>query len=204
VAASVARRVPAPPRSRWAWRSARCWWARGCSPARAPDSAVLAGSVLAWAIVAPALVRGGDRQRRLHRQLVGWLLWPAVGMMVTTGVLGLARAGDRSSGRSRNWASWSASQPRRLWGALAASGLAVVLLSWLVFGVHPLLGPGRGGGVADTDRRLRADRRRDRHRPARFAGTAGAAGAGRAGPGGATGERRLRLHQRGCGGPNRR
>ena len=99
---------------------------------------VLAGSVLAWAIVAPALVRAGIASAD-YTALVGWLLWPAVGMMVTTGVLGLASRW-RSFVRAVSELGQLGGQPRRLWGALAASGLAVVLLSWLVFGVNPLLG----------------------------------------------------------------
>jgi uncharacterized oligopeptide transporter (OPT) family protein len=99
---------------------------------------ILAGSLLAWAVVAPALVRAGVATAD-YTSLVGWLLWPAVAAMVTTGLVGLLRRW-RSFVQAVSDLGQLGEQPRRLWGALAISGLTVVLLTWLVFGVHPLLG----------------------------------------------------------------
>ena len=51
---------------------------------------MLAGAILAWAVLAPALVSAGIATAD-YSSLVSWLLWPAVTMMVTSGLVGLLR-----------------------------------------------------------------------------------------------------------------
>jgi uncharacterized oligopeptide transporter (OPT) family protein len=107
---------------------------------------MLGGSILAWGVLAPALVRGGIAQAD-YVSLVSWLLWPGVALMVTAGLVGLAARWRTFAGTA--WravtsvgrlASATHAEPRWLWGGLALLGAAVVCLSWVIFGVHPLLG----------------------------------------------------------------
>ena len=99
---------------------------------------MLAGAILAWAVLAPRLVGAGIATAD-YSSLVSWLLWPAVTMMVTSGLVGLLRRW-RSFARAVTDLGQFGTQPRRFWAGLAITGAAVVLLSWLVFHVHPLLG----------------------------------------------------------------
>jgi uncharacterized oligopeptide transporter (OPT) family protein len=98
------------------------------------------GSIVAWGLVAPALVRGGVA-RADYSSLVAWLLWPGVAMMVASGLVGLV-------GQWRSFAK-AISDVKRLrgtsfagegWGPIGASGAVVVVVTWLVFGVHPVMG----------------------------------------------------------------
>jgi uncharacterized oligopeptide transporter (OPT) family protein len=99
------------------------------------------GSIVAWALVAPALVRAGIA-RADYTSLVAWLLWPGVAMMVAAGLVGLV-------GQWRSFAK-ALSDVKGLggvarerdggWVPLLAVGAGVVILTWLVFGVHPIIG----------------------------------------------------------------
>ncbi len=102
---------------------------------------LLAGAVIAWVLLGPALVRAGFAQAD-YTSLVAWLLWPGMALMVAAGLVALAlRWRDFAgalSGVRRLRASPGA--PRGGGWAVVAAGAAVVLLGWLVFGVHPALG----------------------------------------------------------------
>jgi uncharacterized oligopeptide transporter (OPT) family protein len=102
------------------------------------------GSVVAWGLLGPALVKAGIGQAD-YSSLVSWLLWPGVAMVVASGLVSLAglwRSFARAVGAlSRLQASGQTRAPRS-WAGLLLSAAAVVLTSWLVFGVHPLLGVG--------------------------------------------------------------
>jgi uncharacterized oligopeptide transporter (OPT) family protein len=101
---------------------------------------LVGGSILAWGVVAPALV-GARVADATYTSLVSWLLWPGLGIMVSSGLVGLL-------GRWRSFAKAFSgvkdlradTRSRDGWAPLAALGVAVVLLTWFVFGVHPLLG----------------------------------------------------------------
>nr|WP_176068522.1 OPT/YSL family transporter [Anaeromyxobacter diazotrophicus] len=97
---------------------------------------VLAGSVVAWALVAPALLRSGAVPEAAYGPLVGWLAWPGVALMLGSASVALAgqartlpRAlGDlarlRGGGRSALWL-----------GGAAVAGIAVVGAAG--FGLRP-------------------------------------------------------------------
>ena len=103
---------------------------------------MLAGAVLAWAVIAPALVRAGMAGAD-YQALVAWLLWPGVAAMVAAGLVGLV-ARWRSFARAivdvGRLGAGAQSESRRFWTALLLAGLAVVALSWAIFGVHPAWG----------------------------------------------------------------
>jgi uncharacterized oligopeptide transporter (OPT) family protein len=101
---------------------------------------LLAGSILAWGLVAPALVRAGIA-RAEYSSLVSWLLWPGVAMMVSSGLVGLATRW-RSFAKALSDVSElrAGSRERGGWVALFVVAALVVLSSWLVFGVHPAVG----------------------------------------------------------------
>jgi uncharacterized oligopeptide transporter (OPT) family protein len=104
---------------------------------------LFAGSVIAWGIIGPALVRAGIGQAD-YSSLVSWLLWPGVAMVVASGLVSLAglwRSFGRAVADLSRW-KWGGARASRSWPGLLASGAAVVLTSWLVFGVNPLLGIG--------------------------------------------------------------
>jgi uncharacterized oligopeptide transporter (OPT) family protein len=101
---------------------------------------LLAGSIAAWGVLAPMLTRAGIAKAD-YASLVEWLLWPAIALMVSSGLTGLAL-------RWRSFAKafvdvkdlGAAAGEKTSWPTLVASGAAVVLLTWWVFGVHPVLG----------------------------------------------------------------
>jgi uncharacterized oligopeptide transporter (OPT) family protein len=101
---------------------------------------ILGGSVLAWGIVAPLLVRSGFASAE-YTSIVSWLLWPGVGVMVASGLVGLATRW-RSFAKALSDVSelGAGSRGKGGWAALLSIAAAVVLLSWAVFGIHPLLG----------------------------------------------------------------
>jgi uncharacterized oligopeptide transporter (OPT) family protein len=97
---------------------------------------VLAGSLLAWAVIAPALVRSGAVPEAAYGPLVGWLAWPGVALMLgsaSVSLAGQARTLPRALGdlaRMRG--------PGRaavLLGVAACAGMMVV--GALGFGLRP-------------------------------------------------------------------
>jgi OPT family oligopeptide transporter len=101
---------------------------------------LLGGSVLAWGVIAPALVRAGVA-RAEYTSLVSWLLWPGVAMMVASGLVGLVGQW-RSFAKALSHVKELRSSPRDAvgWAPIFVLGAAVVLLTWVVFGVHPVAG----------------------------------------------------------------
>jgi hypothetical protein len=123
-------------------------------------ASLLLGSALAYGVGAPSLLDRGlviaaDPSRSWFRELVSWLLWPGVAMMVASsfaafalGVPGLvgsfrrSPAGPAQAGRSavlpRGW----------LLAAIVASSSLVVALLWGIFGVGPVAGVAAVGFAA--------------------------------------------------------
>jgi uncharacterized oligopeptide transporter (OPT) family protein len=101
---------------------------------------LLGGALVAWALLAPALVQAGIAEAS-YTSLVGWLLWPGMALMVSAGLTALAlrwRSFYRSIadvGQLRRQPGTSVS-----WWALGAAAATVVLVGWRVFDVHPALG----------------------------------------------------------------
>ncbi len=101
---------------------------------------LLLGAAVAWGGLSPALVRAGIATAE-YTALESWLLWPGVALMVAAGLVGLLLRWRTfvqvavGVGRLRQ-------QPGAARGGLGLllSGIAVVVLGWLVFGVNPLLG----------------------------------------------------------------
>jgi uncharacterized oligopeptide transporter (OPT) family protein len=97
---------------------------------------VLAGSLLAWAGIAPALVRAGVVSEAAYGPLVGWLAWPGVALMLgsaSVSLVGQARAVPRAIAdlaRLRG-----AGLPAVLLAATA--GGAVIVAGALGFGLRP-------------------------------------------------------------------
>jgi putative OPT family oligopeptide transporter len=109
---------------------------------------LLAGALLAWAVLGPALVRAGIAQAE-YQSLVSWLLWPAVALMVAAGLTELAsrwrsfapavRALGQAAAAVARGDARRAGEPRRVLLALGASAACVVALSWWFFDVHPVM-----------------------------------------------------------------
>jgi uncharacterized oligopeptide transporter (OPT) family protein len=101
---------------------------------------LLGGAVIAWGILGPGLIRAGVA-RAEYVSLVSWLLWPGMALMVAAGLVALAvrwRSFARVFSRLGGLQPASGGSGGGL--ALVLSGAAVVLVAWLVFGVHPALG----------------------------------------------------------------
>lgn len=101
---------------------------------------VLLGSLLAWAITAPALVRTGLVAEADYAHLSAWLTWPGVALLVSAAIVSLAQQADSFRGAARDLLSLRsrAQGPRwELFAALAAALLAVVV-GRLEFGLSPL------------------------------------------------------------------
>lgn len=100
---------------------------------------MLAGAAIAWMVIAPQLVARGVAGAS-YPELVSWTLWPGAALMVAASLAGLLfSARDVLRAWRAAPAAGEATQP---WvrPALAASALAVVVLGWLGFAVHPLHG----------------------------------------------------------------
>ncbi len=98
---------------------------------------ILLGAVLAWVVVAPALVERGVAGAS-YPELVSWTLWPGAALMVA-GSLAMLLFDARDVLRA--WRSAPAArEATAAWvkPAVVASAAAVVAIGWLGFGVHPL------------------------------------------------------------------
>jgi uncharacterized oligopeptide transporter (OPT) family protein len=93
---------------------------------------LLVGALAAWVVLAPRLVGAGVCTAE-YGSLVGWLMWPGVGLMAVGGLAGLSRG---FGGRGRSSAGWAA------WAAIAVAAAAAVIASRLVFQVPLWLGLG--------------------------------------------------------------
>jgi uncharacterized oligopeptide transporter (OPT) family protein len=99
---------------------------------------LMAGSIVAWGVVAPALVRAGVAEAQ-YTSLVAWLLWPGVAMMVSSGLVGLVGHWRSFAKAFSDMKELRATPQRAGWAPLGAIGAAVVLLTWFVFGVNPVM-----------------------------------------------------------------
>lgn len=113
-------------------------------------ASVLVGSIGAWGILAPLLLSLKWVAKADYPALIGWLLWPGVGLLVSSALTSLAldwRGTLRALRDLRLWQNAPASaealadnQLGRVWPVLlAASSLLVVILGRVVFGVNPLI-----------------------------------------------------------------
>jgi uncharacterized oligopeptide transporter (OPT) family protein len=101
---------------------------------------LLFGSIAAWGILGPMLVRAGIAKAE-YTSLVEWLLWPGIALMVSSGLVGLAlrwRSFGRAVSDVRELRAGTGE--RAGWVALVAAGCVVTALTWSIFGVHPALG----------------------------------------------------------------
>ncbi len=112
---------------------------------------ILIGAVVAWGIVAPdlisaGLVTAGKPDEAWFGRIVPWMLWPGVGLMVSSALGSFALSGGaivRSIRGARSLGGGGAEDPpgfelggKRLLIALGVVAVAVVVLELLVFGIH--------------------------------------------------------------------
>lgn len=104
--------------------------------------ALLLGSALAWALLAPWLAGSGRVAEAAYGPLVGWLLWPGLGLMIGGSLAGFGAelAGGLRQLRARRSGEAPLLRFTRAHAlALAAAAAAVLALGRLAFGLHPLL-----------------------------------------------------------------
>jgi len=102
---------------------------------------MLAGSVLAWGVLAPWLVHGPLRVTADRTALGNWLSWPGTALLVGAALVGLLRQAGALRGALRDLGSVASDRARlRLHGALlaASAGVAAVAVGKMVFGLRPL------------------------------------------------------------------
>lgn len=92
----------------------------------------LAGALLTYGVVAPALVRGGLVADGSYRSVVGFMVWPASALLVSSALTELALDLPRLLRRD---GSARAAGDRRLAAAALALGAIVVVLERALFGV---------------------------------------------------------------------
>jgi uncharacterized oligopeptide transporter (OPT) family protein len=111
---------------------------------------VLAGSVIAWGLLAPLALARGWAKGADYGALTGWLLWPGVALLVSSAITALLmdwRAIVRGARDLLVVRRTSATGPgdlapssRTFWTVVTcASALAALVIAWGIFGVHPLL-----------------------------------------------------------------
>jgi uncharacterized oligopeptide transporter (OPT) family protein len=112
---------------------------------------MLAGGTIAKLVLAPWLLRAGIVADADYGSFNRWLVWPALGLLVSGSFLPLLLDGGtlvRSLRQLAVWRSTPAGAPRsndgsvapRLWGPLLLASVTVIfLLGWLVFGINPLV-----------------------------------------------------------------
>ncbi len=95
---------------------------------------LLAGAVLAWAVLAPILVGSGTVGGADFQTVTSFLMWPGVALMVSAGLVAL---GAEWRSIARALAGWRVATggSSRVYLALAASGVAVAILARIGFGV---------------------------------------------------------------------
>jgi uncharacterized oligopeptide transporter (OPT) family protein len=100
---------------------------------------ILLGGVVAWCALAPGLHARGLIAGPDYISALNWLIWPGVSLMVAGSLTSLAfSAGDL-------WRAWRRRRADRAgrWLGRAAAGLfgvAIVVIGWAGFGVHPAIG----------------------------------------------------------------
>jgi uncharacterized oligopeptide transporter (OPT) family protein len=93
------------------------------------------GAFVGWVLLAPPLIRAGLCAADFA-SLVGWLMWPGVGLMLVGGLAAFVPGRNVEKADQRDSAAFgtgTARRGRRAWWALAASAAAAVLLSWRIF-----------------------------------------------------------------------
>ena len=97
-------------------------------------ASVLVGALTAWAGLAPALVRHGIVAGADYAALVGWLLWPAAALMLSSSLVELALDWRRFT----KLRVASSAGPRSGLGWLAVGGaLVAILIGWRALHVAP-------------------------------------------------------------------
>ena len=112
-------------------------------------ASMLVGAFLSWVVLAPPLVKSGIVTTAAYSPLVGWLVWPSLGLMLSSTFLPLA-LDWRSAWRSLR--DLSAVVRVRTPSVVAGQelfpfqktllGLCIVgsmVMGWLTFGMHPLV-----------------------------------------------------------------
>ena len=98
---------------------------------------ILLGAVLAWVVIAPALVARGVAGPS-YPELVTWTLWPGAALMVAGSLTMLVFDAGKMI---RAWRTApAAGEASAAWvkPALMAAAAAVIAIGWLGFDVHPL------------------------------------------------------------------
>ncbi len=111
---------------------------------------MLLGAALAWGVLAPAALALGEVPAPEFPALVQWLTWPGVALMISGAIVSLALQsgtllrGLRWRGRGTPSAAPDAALTpglRRAARLLAgAAVVAIAVLAWRVFGLHPIAG----------------------------------------------------------------
>lgn len=97
-------------------------------------ASVLFAAVVGWGVVAPSLVAHHVVAAPDYAVLIGWLLWPAVALMVASAVTALALDARRLRGSLRRQGGVSA----RLIAVAAAAAAIVVVVGWRALHIAPL------------------------------------------------------------------
>jgi uncharacterized oligopeptide transporter (OPT) family protein len=104
-------------------------------------SSMLAGAIASWAIVVPRLLASGVIASPDYPVVIGWVMWPGVGLMVGASLVALVeqgRAGWRALGDLRSLGSTGGAWRQLVLVGVAALALLAVI-GWVAFGVAPHL-----------------------------------------------------------------
>jgi len=120
------------------------YWGVGAMVGMRTALSLAAGSLLAWVIGAPWLVRGPLRIEPSWPVLFAWMTWPGVALVAGAALIALLQQGRSFAGAVRDLRSVARRRepidPARL-RALLLAGLAcvaTVVLAEVLFGLHPL------------------------------------------------------------------
>jgi uncharacterized oligopeptide transporter (OPT) family protein len=106
------------------------------------SASILLGSIVAWGVLAPLLLRGGLAQPG-YEGLVPWLTWPGVGLMLAATAVSLAEQVPAFVRTLRDLRSVLRGGETKSVGTIALAGaaaLAVLVVGWFGFGMGPLAG----------------------------------------------------------------
>jgi uncharacterized oligopeptide transporter (OPT) family protein len=103
---------------------------------------VLAGGVVAWAVLAPLLHQKGIVNAADYGSVLQWVVWPGAALLVASSFTSFAFSGPAM------WRGWrgrkAAAHGGDSWPGIrvgaALGGVAVVVVGWIGFDIHPLIG----------------------------------------------------------------